>query len=429
MANDKPFDVASYMPRFDVRSAEFTAHHNEIISYLPTNCPVFKATSHFGLQPEPATMIASYEGIMQTARDYRIMSSAPTEQELALAKARLAPLTLPSFSDPPTQLDYRRIIQPFVSPKAAMAMRAEVHDLVTKLIDRFIERGSMDLVQDIAQPLSAIVTMRVTGLPIEKWHYYSDPVHRLLWRDGDQVALRTELAALLQELRAEISRQRNSPEATGVMATLKDKQVDGRPIEEWEVEGMIWLMILGGVDTTQALLGSAFVHLGRSALHRQQLIDDPAIIPDAIEEYLRFNAPVLFTRRRTMVDTQVEGHQLRAGETTLMCWAAANRDPRAFANPNEVDFNRENKQHLTFSVGPHVCLGAHVARMEMRVVVEEVFKRLPDFKLDEPNLVFAPDVGLIYGYKAVPVSFTPGAKSGSDLTEVNRLVEPYRSAK
>ena len=228
-------------------------------------------------------MIASYQGIQQTARDYKIMSSAPTQQEVELAKARIAPITLPSSSDPPTHLDYRRIIEPFVSPKAVVAMRNEVHDLVTKLIDRRVEKGSMDLVQDIAQPLAAIVTMRVTGLPLDQWHYYSDPVHRLLWRDGDQMALQSEIAALHQELRAEISRQRNSPDPSGLRATLKDKQVDGRPIEEWEVEGMIWLMILGGVDTTQALLGSAFVHLGRSLEHRQQIIANPAIIPAAIE--------------------------------------------------------------------------------------------------------------------------------------------------
>jgi len=254
--------------------------------------------------------------------------------------------------------------------------------------------------------------MWVSGLPEEKWFLYSDCIHRMLWRDGDPAALQKETAEVQAELRRDITRLRADPASEGVIGASRDAQIEGRPIEEWEVEGMLWLLLLGGVDTTQALTGSAMVFLGRNPAHRQQLIDNPAIIPDAIEEFLRFNAPVLATPRVLAKDIEVEGVQLKKGERAILCWAAANRDPKVFDKPNEVIFDRPENRHLTFSVGPHRCLGSHTARMEIRVMLEEIFRRIPDFQLVKSGLVFAPDVAVIYGYKAVPITFTPGRREG-----------------
>lgn len=285
-----------------------------------------------------------------------------------------------------------------------------MNQLVRKLNDRMIEKGSLDIVQDIAQPLTAILTMWVTGLPEEKWFFYSDLIHRMLWRDGDPMAIQAEMAQYREVLRTDIRRIRADPDATGVLGATREAKIDGRPIEEWEVEGMIMLLLLGGVDTTQALTGSAMVFLGRNPGHRQQIIDNPEILPEAIEEFLRFNAPVLGTPRTFAQDVEVDGMKIKAGEKALVCWAAGNRDPAAFEAPNEVRFDRPTNRHLTFSVGPHRCLGSHVARMEIRVMLEEVFRLYPDFALVEAGLQFAPDVGVIYGYKAVPLTFTPGTR-------------------
>jgi len=405
------FDVAEYITRFRVHAPEFAAHHNEIIAHIPQKCPVFHAHMEaFSPAPIDIAVIGGYDAIMATGRFADVMSSLPEPGQVEAAKARIAPMNLPTFADPPLAFEYRRVVEGFVSPKAANELEPRVRALVSKLVDRFIETGSADIVRDLAQPLTAMLTMWVSGLPEEKWRRYSDCIHRLLWRDGDMATLSREIAEVQAELRADISRLRADPDTQGVIGASREAKIEGRPIEEWEVEGMLWLLLLGGVDTTQALTGSAMVFLSRNPGHKQQILDDPAIIPDAIEEFLRFNAPVLATPRTVAQDIEVEGVQLKKGERALLCWAAANRDPKVFERPNEVIFDRPENRHLTFSVGPHRCLGSHTARMEIRVMLQEIFRRLPDFRIVEDKLVFAPDVAVIYGYKTVPVTFTPGRR-------------------
>jgi len=423
VSESQGFDVAAYIKRFRVHSPEFAAHHNEIIAHIPQKCPVFRAHMEaFSPAPIDVAVIGGYDAIMATGRFADVMSSAPEPEQVAAAKARIVPMNLPTYADPPLAFEYRRVVESFVSPKAAIELEPRVRTLVTKLVDRFIEKGAADIVKDLAQPLTAMLTMWVTGLPEAKWHRYSDCIHRMLWRDGEPAALAKDIAAVQAELREDINRLRADPATEGVIGASRDAQIEGRPVEEWEVEGMLWLLLLGGVDTTQALTGSAMVFLGRNPQHRQQIIDNPAIIPDAIEEFLRFNAPVLATPRVLAQDIEVEGVQLRKGERALLCWASGNRDPKVFDKPNEVIFDRPENRHLTFSVGPHRCLGSHVARMEIRVMLQEIFRRLPDFELVEDRLVFAPDVAVIYGYKTVPVTFTPGRRELPPDPELEALL-------
>jgi cytochrome P450 len=425
MSNDEAFDAAEYIKRFRVHSPEFAAHHNEVISHIAERCPVFHAHMEaFSPAPIDVAVVGGYEAIMATGRYADIMSSAASPEMLAAAKAGETIMNLPTNANPPLAFEYRNVIDPFVSPRAAAALEPRIRALVTRLTDRFIERGSVDIVTELAQPLTAMLTMWVTGLPEEKWFRYSDCIHRLLWRDGDRAALAAEIAGVQQEMTADIARLRADPNSTGVIGASREAQIEGRPIEVWEVQGMLWLLLVGGVDTTQALTGSAMVFLGRNPGHRQQIIDKPEIIPDAVEEFLRFNAPVLATPRVLARDVEVEGVQLKQGERALLCWAAANRDPAAFERPNEVIFDRPSNRHLTFSVGPHRCLGSHVARLEIRAMLEEVFRRLPDFRLVEDKLVFAPDVAIIYGYKAVPITFTPGKRELPPEPELERLLTP-----
>lgn len=421
---DPDFDVEEFMTRFRVHSPEFTNHHNELVSHIPGNCPVFVAHMEcFSPAAIDVAVIGGYNALMATARDYHILSSAPEPDVLAAAKAQEgSPMSLPPYADPPTSLEYRRIIDPFVAPSAARALEPKIRDLITGLVDCFIESGSADLVTDLAQPLTAILTMWVAGLPEEKWRFYSDPIHRMLWRDGDPAKIQADVMVEVEELRKEIKRIHADPNGSGVIAATRDQMIEGRPIEDWEIEGIIWLLMVGGVDTTQALFGSASVFLGRNPAHRQQLIDNPDIMPNAVEEFLRFHAPVLGTPRRLAADIEVEGVKLKKGTAALACWAAANRDPAVFENPNEVVFDRPENRHLTFSVGPHRCLGSNVARLELQAMMEEVFKRLPDFKLVEDGLVFAPDVAVIYGYKNVPVTFTPGKRVNDDITKYEKLM-------
>ena len=430
MADSSDFDPAEYIPRMRIHSPEFAANHNAVISHIPVHCPVFRANMEaFSPGPIDVVVLGSYDAILKTARDAEIMTSKPPPEMVEAAKARVMPMNLPTNADPPLAFEYRRIVEPHVGPHAAAALEPRVRNLVNRLIDRFIERGSVDIVRDLAQPLTAMLTMWVAGLPEDKWFRYSDCIHRFLWRDGDTMALFGEMASVQAELRADITRLRADPSSDGVIGATRTAQIEGRPVEEWEIDGMLWLLLLGGVDTTQALTGSAMVFLGRNPNHRQQILDRPEILPNAIEELLRFHAPVLSTPRTVASDVEVEGVALKAGERALLCWAAANRDPAVFERPNEVDFTRSNSsRHLTFSIGPHRCLGLNVARMEIRVMLEEIFRRLPDFQLVEDQLAFAPDVAIIYGYKSVPIRFTPGRRESPVDPALEHLLEPIATA-
>ncbi len=142
---------------------------------------------------------------------------------------------------------------------------------------------------------------------------------------------------------------------------------------------------------------------------RQRLIDDPALIPKAVDKFLRFEAPVHAFSRNVMANTEIGGQTIRAGERVYMLWASANRDPDQFENPDEVDFERKPNRHLTFGIGAHRCLGAQLARMELRIMLEEILRRIPDFRVDLEKVRQPTSVTIIWGRTSLPATFTPAA--------------------
>jgi cytochrome P450 len=183
-------------------------------------------------------------------------------------------------------------------------------------------------------------------------------------------------------------------------------------IDAQEAEDLAVMVLIGGVDTTMASLSTAFLRLHRDHATRQRLIDDPSLIPAATEEFLRIDPPVQGFARSVMADAVVGGQPMAAGETLFMLWGSANRDPDAFPDPDRLDIDRAPNRHLTFGIGGHRCLGATLARLEMRIVLEEVLKRLPDFSIDEAAVEYPDTIGIVNGIVREPATFTPGARIG-----------------
>jgi cytochrome P450 len=170
-----------------------------------------------------------------------------------------------------------------------------------------------------------------------------------------------------------------------------------------------WTVLLGGgVDTATNAIGVTLVELARRPDVRRRLVDQPSLIPAAIEEFLRMWAPFQGLARRVMADVDIGGCRMQEGDKVLKLWASANRDPAEFGRADEVIVDRAPNRHLAFGLGPHRCIGSHLARAEMRVALEEVLRRFPDYEVNESGLEPQPDVGLIYGYSRVPVTFSPG---------------------
>ncbi len=436
MNSPEKFDVENFVTKhFDHHSNEYAKHTHEILNYMGNKCPIARSDKYDGYW-----VVGRYQDIAKIARDDDTFSSAqgilvPEGQSirggfLGLLKNPISLLRnlgfllfripqlkkegfdrIPIFRDPPESKEWRKLLDPLVSPRAVKAMEPMIDKLITELVDKFIEKGSADLAIDLAQPLTAIVTMRMAGFPESEWREYADPVHKAIWQDGAPLDVISGRVAVSDRIMEQIKRQRTKPVEGGWIAHLLKCEFDGRKLTDKEIHSIMELLLDGGVDTTQALLGSAFVYLSENHDQRQKLIDRPELMPTAVEELLRVFAPQQALARTATRDVEVNGQKIKAGEKILMCWAAGNRDAAEFPDPEKIDFEREVNRHMTFGMGVHRCMGSNIARYEAKRCLHEVLTRLPDFKVVKTR--GAGDVGIVYGYSEVKVTFTPGKRSAA----------------
>jgi cytochrome P450 len=319
---------------------------------------------------------------------------------------------VPIAFDPPEHTRYRHILQPFVGPREAAGWQPKVRSLVGTLIDSFVERGHCDLVAELAVPLPAEVFLTLFGLPTE------DRDRLITWKEG---LLASPMARggrpteemiraggeLFTYLVGHIENRRRHPHGAGdLLGSLLADTSDERLSDE-ELLGLSFLFVLAGLDTVTSALSTAFAALAVQPRLRQQIAADPSVIPDAVEELLRVDGPVVFLPRVASQDIELGGHTIPAGSEIQVAIAVANRDPAEHAEPDEIDLRRQER-HLAFGGGPHRCLGSHLARMEMREVLAEWHSRIPDYEL-APG--FTPRVewptGLV-GLDTLPLVFPPG---------------------
>jgi cytochrome P450 len=301
-----------------------------------------------------------------------------------------SPLPLvPIAFDPPEHTRYRRILQPFFSPRGVAAWQPQVRALAGELIDAVAQRGQCDLVEDLAVPLPAQVFLTLFGLPVD------DRDRLNTWKDG---LLRSEppgpgetrgerairLGAELYEYLVEHVAQRrrdgtDTSTGTGLLGQLLADATDERLTDE-EIYGLAFLFVLAGLETVTSALSTAFAVLASQPSLRGRIAGDPAVIPAAVEELLRVDGPLLFVPRVTTQEVEVAGRLIPAGALVQVMVAVADRDPAPHPDPDVIDFSRQER-NLAFGGGPHRCLGSHLARMEMRVAIEEWHRRIPEYQL------------------------------------------------
>ncbi len=405
------FDVAAFARNFDHHAPEFGAHINEVFHHMRSACPVAHTPAYGGFH-----VLTRYKDVEQVVRDDAVWSLQAGMSIPSNRKPGDQPWVLPGDLDPPHSFVYRRLLEPTVAPAALAAMEPELRQLARELVDGFIEKGEADLVADLAAPLTAIATLRMTGLPEEDWpNYVSErrtSARRQIDPEEDMRRVNERFLWTRQAFLDAIERQRSQPVAGKIIARLLETRIDGRPLEEWELIAILINFVAGGLESTQSLLGSAWVHLGRHPEQRVDLAASPELMRSAVEEMLRFFSPQPGLARVAMKDTEVGGYAIREGERVFMCWASANRDEAAFERADEFDIRRKPNRHLTFGAGAHHCLGANITRLETRICMEEVLSRLPDYRLVEEQLEPIPDVSTMQGYLSVPVTFTPGKRAG-----------------
>lgn len=292
------------------------------------------------------------------------------------------PLPTPINLDPPSHTKYRAPLQAAFSPKAMIARKDEIRTLANSLIDRIIDQGHCDFITDIAEPLPVQVFLKMMGLPLERMAEFRELVHEFM-APGEAIDALFRMRKVADAMHDEIVARRTDPR-DDLISLLWGAEVDGKPMTIELMEDFSVLLFIAGLDTVINGMGYGIRHIAANPDFQDQLRGDQKLIVEAAEELLRRYTFTVPTRRVTR-DVELGGAHLKAEDRLVLFLPAADLDPGEFENPEKFELGRENNVHIAFGVGPHRCLGSHLARIELQVIYEQMLERLPPFRLDDAS--------------------------------------------
>ncbi|MEJ5975159.1 cytochrome P450 [Novosphingobium sp. PS1R-30] len=347
--------------------------------------------------------------IFQASRDTETFSSGLMPREQMAAMMAMMPKDMPRIPqatpitlDPPEHGKFRGPLQKTFSPRAAMNQIEEIRALCDELIDKVIDQGHCDFIPAIAEPLPVTVFLKMMGLPVERLPEFRQLVHEFLEGTASDnlmatAALSRKVAdAMLPDILARKDDRRDD-----IISLLWGTEIDGEPMTLELMEDYAVLLFIAGLDTVINGMGFGIRHLAMNPDLQDKLRAQPALIVEAAEELLRrysFTIPM----RRVARDATLGGFDLKQGEWLALYIPGADLDPREFAEPERFDLERENKVHIAFGAGPHRCLGAHLARVELQVLYQQLLTRLPPFRLD-PDAPATFHSGNIIAFDSLPI--------------------------
>jgi cytochrome P450 len=343
---------------------------------LRESSPVFRSPQ--------AVVLSRLADIEMTLKHTELFSSNMDAVDLGNVRP-LIPLQI----DPPEHAKYRRILDPLFTPREMARREPQVTELVNEMIDRFADRGECDFHDEFAVPLPCTVFLQLLGLPLEDLDKFLEWKDAVIRPEGDSgFSRRHESSAavadqIYQYFEGAIDDHTATPrdDVLSAMIAANFKDEAGQPLSREELLDICFLFLIAGLDTVTDSLDCFFVYLAQHPDHRHQLIEQPDVLPSAIEELLRWETPVPGVVRVATQDVEVGGCPISKGERVSPLLGAANTDPAEFPDPELVDFTRTPNRHRAFGGGPHRCLGSHLARMELRVALREFHRRIPDYEI------------------------------------------------
>jgi cholest-4-en-3-one 26-monooxygenase len=362
--------------------------------------------------------ITRYEDCVTVNRDYERFSSAaqgtmPFELDAdEIAQQGLMMLNM----DPPLHTRYRRLVNKGFTPRMVRDLEESIHRAADSIIDEVVEKGEADFVTQISAELPLQVIAELLGVPQEDRHRMFEWSNRMVGNEDPEYQDQTELALTsAMELYAYASelfaKKRIDPHAD-LMSALTTVEIEGERLSDMELELFFLLLTVAGNETTRNLMSGAMHAFFQNPEQWQRLLDDRSLLPSAVDEMLRFVTPVMNFRRTAMVDTELSGTRIAAGDKVVFFHASANRDEDIFTDPDRFDVGRDSNPHIAFGGGgPHFCLGTNLARMEIRVMFEHLLDRMPDIRQD--GEVQRLQSQFINGVKHIPVAFSPSARVGA----------------
>jgi cytochrome P450 len=323
------------------------------------------------------------------------------------------------FSDPPNHTKMRGLISRAFTPRMITDLEPQIRQLSKQLIDKVIESGAMDLVLDYSVPLPMKVIAHMIGIPPDDWAIYkkwSDTILRLSYsRSGGPEAEKSvrefnEVAAEMSAYLQQMSRERQKTPREDLLTRLLQAEVEGQRLTHEEILGFVQLLVVGGQDTTANLINNAIVSLTENPDQLERLRTEPRLLTTAIEEVLRYRAPLQWVMRTPKQEVELHGQKIPAGKLVLPVIGSANRDAKQFAHAEQFDIGRDPNPHIAFGHGIHACLGAALARLEARIALPDLLGRLKDLELETPES-WPPRRALhVHGPDRLPVRFKPAAR-------------------
>ena len=332
-------------------------------------------------------VIGGYETVVKANRDTQIFSSA---EGVAIPDLNLGARLIPVEIDPPLQTEYRRLMNRFFTPRVAKDWEPMIRGTVIARINSLPAVDSIDIVDGFTRPFPISVAIEYLGfsryLSVNDSQWLDRMIHDLLGMRGTEQA-----AAAVNEFKQFVTRfldsRRREPDSGDLISAIVNGAVEGERLTVEQQESMVRLLLFGGFNTTTFTLSAALHWLAEHREDQERLRADPALLNTAVDEFVRYSSPGTYQARVTTRDTVVDGCPISSGSRAVLSYGAANHDPRAFSNADGIELDRFPNPHIGFGLGPHRCPGQHLARVEIRVALEELLSRLGEFAVDPDRTV------------------------------------------
>jgi len=361
-------------------------------------------------------VLSRFEDVQNAFRDFETFSSTGG---VALESRRRGTTERAGFQqmiemDPPDHTSFRKLVNRIFTGRRVAQMEEEIRNIFTQYLDQIIEKGEADLVNDLSSPFPMDVISAFLDIPEQDRTELRSHSDKILIREDGKMEIPQEAAegmfAMLQYFIDDLPKRKKSPRK-GIIDDLLALEVDGRSLTEEELLGFCILFVIAGHETTTKMIANAIELLSRHPEQQNEIAQDLTLAPSAVEEVVRYHNSTQYMHRTMTTDMDLHGNTLKKGDSVLLLIGAANHDEREFG-PTAGQFNihRNADRHLAFGYGAHFCLGAALARMEGKIAIEEIHRRLPDYEVNHDEKVRFHSSN-VTGWTKLPITFTPGKRT------------------